>query len=87
MQRVNLIALLSVASSAGLIASVPSTIGAFYGKRRRWQAAFLSMLSGATASLILQITNLKPFGMWPGVWTLIVSTIVFWSLNSKGSHD
>jgi Na+/proline symporter len=66
-----------------LIASVPATIGAFYGKRRRWQAAFFSILSGASTSLILQITGLKPFGMWPGVWTLIASATVLWILNTK----
>jgi len=85
-QRINLIALLSVASSAGLIASVPATIGAFYGKRKRWQAAFFSILSGASTSSILRITGLRPLGMWPGVWTLIVSAIVFWALNTKEGY-
>ncbi len=77
LQRLNLIALLSVASSAGLIALVPSLIGAVFWKRGNSQGALASIIGGALTSLFLQLFNYKPMGLWPGVVTLLISTLLF----------
>lgn len=75
--RLNLIALLSVASSAGLIAVVPSVVGGFLFKKGNAWSASGSILGGALVSLFLQLFNLKPLGLWPGVVTLIIATLLF----------
>ncbi|MGC8777523.1 MAG: sodium:solute symporter family protein [Candidatus Caldatribacteriaceae bacterium] len=77
----NLIALLSVASSAGLIAVVPSFVGGFLLKKGNAWSALLSILGGALVSFLLQLFNLKPLGLWPGVVTLITSTLLFGALS------
>jgi SSS family solute:Na+ symporter len=76
-QRFNLIAVLSVASSAGLLATVPSTIGGFLWKKGSASGALISMIGGACISLILQITSWKPWGWWPGVWTIFIATLLY----------
>jgi len=80
--RLNLIALLSVASSAGLIAVVPSFVGGFLLKRRNARAALGSILGGALVSFLFQLLNLKPLGLWPGVVTLIISSLLFGILSA-----
>ncbi|MEN3186458.1 MAG: sodium:solute symporter family protein [Atribacterota bacterium] len=75
--RFNLIALLSVASSAGLVAVVPAFIGGLVFKKGNAQNATLSILGGASVSLTLQLLNLKPLGLWPGVVTFLISTLLF----------
>ncbi|MCX7667626.1 MAG: hypothetical protein N2Z84_01685 [Atribacterota bacterium] len=75
--RFNLIALLSVASSAGLIAVVPAFVRGLVFQKRNAQAASVSILGGASVSLVLQLLNLKPLGLWPGVVTLLVSIFLF----------
>ncbi|NSW75716.1 MAG: sodium:solute symporter family protein [Candidatus Atribacteria bacterium] len=79
--RFNLIALLSVASSAGLIAVVPAFVGGLIFKKGNAQAATLSILGGALISFVLQLFNLKPLGLWPGVITPLVATLLFGTLS------
>ncbi len=80
-RRFNLIAVLSVASSAGLLAVVPSIIGGFWWKRGNANGAFISMTVGAILSFVLQITSWKPWGLWPGVWTLVIAGLLYWIVS------
>ncbi|WP_428908325.1 sodium:solute symporter family protein [Niallia sp. Krafla_26] len=75
--QLDLIAVLSVASSAGLTVSVPAIIGAFFWKRGTAAGAISSVVIGGLLVLILEFTTLKPFGIGSGVWGLIVSLILF----------
>ncbi len=72
-----MIAPLSAAASAGLLMVVPSIFGAFYWRRATAAGSLVSIVSGAVLVLVLQVTGAKPLGWWPGVWGLIVCTIVF----------
>lgn len=75
--RFNLIALLSVASSAGLIAVVPSFIGGLLFKKGNALSATYSIIGGALASFVFQLFKIRPLGLWPGVVSLIISTLLF----------
>jgi SSS family solute:Na+ symporter len=90
-RRFNLIAVLSVASSAGLLAAVPSIIGGFWWKRGNANGAFISMTGGAILSFVLQITSWKPWGLWPGVWTLVIAGLLYWIVSlatpAKGNEE
>jgi SSS family solute:Na+ symporter len=68
---------LSSAASAGLLMAVPSIIGAFFWRGATAAGALSSMLIGAVLVLVLQFTGIKPLGLWPGVWGLVVCTVVF----------
>jgi SSS family solute:Na+ symporter len=72
-----MIAPLSSAASAGLLMAVPSIIGAFFWRKATAAGAFTSMLIGAAAVLVLQLTGYKPLGMWPGVWGLLICVLFF----------
>lgn len=75
--QLNLIAVLSVASSAGLTVTVPAIIGAFFWKRGTAAGALSSVIVGGMLVLILEFTTYKPYGLGSGVWGLIVSLILF----------
>ena len=75
--KINLIALLSVASSAGLLVLVPPTIGAFYWRRGTATGAIASIVVAGLTVIWLQFRHPVWFGLWPGVWGLIISTVVF----------
>lgn len=62
-----LIAILSVASSAGLLVTVPAIIGAFYWPRGTAAGALASILGGGAVALATQFGGWRPLGMWPGV--------------------
>lgn len=72
-----MIAPLSAAASAGLLMVVPSIFGAFYWRRATATGSIASIVVGAVVVLALQVTGAKPFGWWPGVWGLLVCTVVF----------
>ena len=72
-----MIAPLSAAASAGLLMSVPSVIGAFFWKRASSAGALSSMIAGAVLVLVFQVTGLKPLGLWPGVWGLMVCLALY----------
>ena len=76
-QKLDLIATLSVSSSVGLLVVVPSIFGAFFWKEATAAASLSSIVLGSFTAIYLQFSGMKPFGHWPGVWTLLVTVIVF----------
>ncbi|HSH45671.1 MAG TPA: sodium:solute symporter family protein, partial [Longimicrobiales bacterium] len=75
--QLDLIAILSVASSAGLLVMVPAIVGAFYWRRGSAAGALASMLAGAVVVLVTQFGGYRPLGQWPGVWGLAVATVTY----------
>lgn len=75
--RLDLIAALSVASSAGLLVMVPALIGCFYWKRGTAAAVLASVIVGGLVATILQYSGLRPLGMWPGVWSGATALFLF----------
>jgi solute:Na+ symporter, SSS family len=75
--RLDLIAALSVASSAGLLVMVPALIGTFFWKRGTAAAVLTSIIVGGLVATVLQYSGLRPLGLWPGVWSGIVSLSLF----------
>ncbi len=74
--RFGIIVELSVMSSAGLLALVPSYFGIFWQKGDK-VAAISSIISGGLATITMYFTGYFPLGIWPGIWCLIISTLVF----------
>ncbi len=75
--RLDLIAALSVASSAGLLVMVPALVGSFFWKRGTAAAVLASVIVGGLVATILQFGGLKPLGYWPGVWSGLVAVVLF----------
>ncbi len=75
--RLDLIAALSVASSAGLLVMVPALIGAFFWKRGTATAVLTSVIAGGIVATVLQYSGFFPLGLWPGVWSGLISTVLF----------
>ncbi|MCL6479101.1 MAG: sodium:solute symporter family protein [Peptococcaceae bacterium] len=75
--RLGLIAVLSVASSAGLLVIVPAIIGAFFWKRGTAAGAITSILVGGIVAFLFQFGGIKPLGWGPGVWSGITSAALF----------
>lgn len=76
-QELDLIAALSVAASVGLLVVVPSIFGAFFWKKATAPASLSSIIIGSLTALYLQFSSWSPYGYGAGVWTLIISTIIF----------
>ncbi len=75
--KLDLIAVLSVAASAGLLVMVPAIIGAFFWRRGTAMGAASSIVLSGLLVLILQLTETTPLGYAAGVWGLIASIILF----------
>ncbi|WP_026908207.1 sodium:solute symporter family protein [Paucisalibacillus globulus] len=75
--ELNLIAVLSVAASSGLIVSVPAIIGAFFWKRGTAAGVIISVVVSALIVLVLEATGTKPLGLGAGICGLILSTVLF----------
>ncbi|MBN2394869.1 MAG: sodium:solute symporter family protein [Candidatus Atribacteria bacterium] len=71
---------LSVMSSAGLLALVPSYFGIFWGKRDRI-ASISSIIVGGLSTVIMYFTGYFPLGIWPGAWCLFLSTVIFFTIS------
>ncbi|QTP58256.1 sodium:solute symporter family protein [Billgrantia antri] len=75
--QLDLIAVLSVAASSGLVAMVPAIIGAFYWKRGTAAGALVSVVgTGAFVLFVYAIGN-SFLGLPAGVWGIIVSSALF----------
>lgn len=79
--QLNLIAVLSVAASSGLIVTVPAIFGTFFWKHGTAQGVISSVSAGAIVVLLIEFTGFKPLGLAAGIWGLIVSTILFGSVS------
>jgi SSS family solute:Na+ symporter len=75
--KLGLIAVLSVASSAGLLVIVPAIVGAFFWKRGTAAGAITSIVIGGIAAFYFQFGGVKPLGWGPGVWSGIISVFLF----------
>ncbi|WP_449540073.1 sodium:solute symporter family protein [Ferdinandcohnia sp. Marseille-Q9671] len=75
--QLDLIAVLSVASSAGLIVVVPAIIGAFFWKRGTAAGVISSVTVSGLVVIFLEAMKLKPFGYGSGVWGLLLSILLF----------
>lgn len=76
-QELDLIAALSVASSVGLLVVVPSIFGAFFWKGATAAGSLSSIIIASFTAVYLQFSGWQPFGQGAGIWTLIVSTLIF----------
>ncbi|MBZ5876508.1 sodium:solute symporter family protein [Chromohalobacter israelensis] len=75
--RLDLIAVLSVAASTGLVVTVPALIGAFFWRGGTAAGALASMLGGGVWVLGLYATGVTPLGWPPGIWALPVAAALF----------
>ncbi|MBP2077280.1 sodium:solute symporter family protein [Oceanobacillus polygoni] len=75
--QLNLIAVLSVASSAGLIVVVPAIIGTFFWKRGTAAGVLSSVLIAGIIVILLEFFQVKPLGLASGLWGIGISTILF----------
>ncbi|WP_147108341.1 sodium:solute symporter family protein [Nesterenkonia populi] len=75
--ELDLIAVLSVAASAGLLVIVPPTVGAFFWKRGTGSAVIVSVIAAGAMVLGLEYTGYRFLNQGSGVWGLLVSTALF----------
>ena len=75
--QLDLIAVLSVASSAGLVVTVPAIVGAFFWRRGTAAGVLASVIGAGALVLILEATQLRPLGQASGVWGLAISTALY----------
>ncbi|MBS3681002.1 sodium:solute symporter family protein [Ornithinibacillus massiliensis] len=75
--ELDLIAVLSVAASSGLIVGVPAIVGTFFWKRGTSLGVIVSVIVTALLVLYLEATGTKPLGLGSGIWGLIISSVLF----------
>ncbi len=75
--QLDLISILSVASSTGLLVTVPAIVGAFFWRRGTAAGAIASILVAGTVVTILQFSDLTPLGVPASLWGLGLSVVVF----------
>src|SRR5690625_1686756 len=75
--EIDLIAVLSVSASAGLLVLVPPTIGTFFWRRGTATGALVSIIAAGGMVFVLELTGTKLLGQGSGVWGLFVSTVLF----------
>lgn len=81
MGRFNLIALLSVTSSLGLLSVVPTILGVLSKAPKSAKAALFSMLSGG-AIVLLQLAGVDLFRGWTAPSTLAVATGMYFLVQA-----
>ncbi|AGM41346.1 pantothenate permease [Spiribacter salinus M19-40] len=80
--QLDLITILSVASSAGLLVTVPAIVGAFFWRGGSAPGALVSMVVAGIAVTVLQVTGTDPLGVpasiWGGLTAVILFVVVSW---------
>jgi len=78
LSEIDLIAMLSVASSAGLLVMVPAIIGTFFWRRGTSKGVLASIIGGGMIVIFLEFwPEFRPFGLASGIWGLTSSTLLF----------
>lgn len=75
--QLDLIAVLSVASSAGLVVTVPAIVGAFFWRGGTAAGVLVSVLAAGAMVIFLEITGITPLGQASGVWGLPVASALY----------
>ncbi|WP_058308050.1 sodium:solute symporter family protein [Gracilibacillus massiliensis] len=75
--QLDLIAVLSVASSAGLIVIVPAIIGTFFWKKGTAAGVIVSVSVSSIIVILIEATGGLLFGLKSGLWGILFSTILF----------
>jgi SSS family solute:Na+ symporter len=75
--QLDLIAVLAVSSSAGLLVTVPAIIGTFFWRRGTAAGVLASVVVGGALAAFLEISQFKPVGQASGVWALVVSVVLY----------
>jgi solute:Na+ symporter, SSS family len=75
--QLDLIAVLAVSSSAGLLVTVPAIIGAFFWRRGTAAGVLASVVVGGALVVYLEISQTKPLGLASGIWALLVSVVLY----------
>lgn len=75
--RLDLIAVLAVAASTGLVVAVPAIIGAFFWRRGTAAGVLVSVLVTGAAVLFSQLTGFTPLGVPAGIWGLFLATALY----------
>src|SRR5690625_5174873 len=75
--ELDLIAVLSVSASAGLLVLVPPTIGTFFWRRGTAAGVLTSVIAAGGLVFVLELTETKLLGQGSGVWGLAVSLVLF----------
>ncbi|MDN5894327.1 MAG: sodium:solute symporter family protein [Nocardioides sp.] len=75
--EINLIAVLSVSASAGLLVMVPPIIGTFFWKRGTAQGVIAGTVVAGTIVFFLELTSTRFLDQGSGVWGLLVSVAFF----------
>ncbi|TET26504.1 MAG: sodium:solute symporter family protein [Dehalococcoidia bacterium] len=75
--KLGMIGILSTMSSGGLMSILPALIGAFFWKRGTAAAVIASSIPSVIVIGWFYIAGLKPLGIWPPVWGLIISTVIY----------
>jgi SSS family solute:Na+ symporter len=79
--RPGLISVLSSMASGGLLVMAPTLVAAFFWKRASAWGAVVSMAAGALLTAALYLSGFYPFGWWPPVWGLGLTSLLFVSVS------
>ncbi len=75
--RPGLITVLSSMASGGLLVAAPAIIGSFFWRRGTATGVLLSVVVAGIGTGALYITGWYPLGIWPSIWGLAASTLLF----------
>lgn len=75
--KLDLIAVLSVSASAGLLVMVPPIIGAFFWRRGTAQGVLAAIVVAGGVVFFLEFTGTKLLNQGSGVWGLLLSVALF----------
>ncbi len=75
--QLDLIAVLAVSSSAGLLVTVPAIVGAFFWRRGTAAGALASIVLGGTLVAYLEITQTRLLGQASGLWGLLAAVLLY----------
>ncbi len=75
--ELDLIAVLSVSASAGLLVMVPPIVGAFFWRRGTAEGALAAIVVAGALVLALEWSETTLWGQGSGVWGLLVSVVLF----------
>jgi SSS family solute:Na+ symporter len=75
--EIDLIAVLSVSASAGLLVMVPAIVGAFFWRRGTGLGAIASIVGAGILVGVLQYSGAQPLDQASGVWGLLLATLLF----------